>query len=89
MMRTAAFLLALAVAAPALSDTPKQAPAQPGADKDKLICRREVPIGSLIASRKMCLTKEQWRQRDDDGNAAARKVVEDSAGRCGGPSCSF
>ncbi|NNM75773.1 hypothetical protein HJG53_02480 [Sphingomonas sp. ID1715] len=53
--------------------------------KDKLICRREVPIGSLIASRKVCLTKAQWVQREKDGNDAARKMADDNMGR---PSCS-
>jgi hypothetical protein len=60
-------------------------------NKDKLICKREVPIGSLIATRKMCLTKEQWRKRQDDGNATARGLVEDGAGACGqnGGVCGF
>ena len=49
-------------------------------DKDPLICKREVPIGSLIATRKMCLTKKEWQKRADDGNATARALVEDGAG---------
>ena len=90
-MRVALFFLALAVSAPAVAEAVKPASAQPGADKDKLICRREVPIGSLIATRKMCLTKEQWQKRADDGNATARSLVEDGAGACGhdGGVCPF
>ena len=90
-MQTAILMVALAMAAPALAQSAKPAAAQPGADKDKVICRREVPIGSLIATRKMCLTKEQWQKRADDGNAIARSLVEDSAGACGqnGGVCPF
>jgi len=81
-MRIVTALLAVALAAPAVAADPAK-PAAPGADKDKLICRREVPIGSLIARRKMCLTKEQWQKRADDGNATARSLVEDGASACG------
>jgi len=61
-------------------------PAAPDATepKEKLICKREVPIGSLIASRKICLTKSQWEARAKDGNDQARKMVDDNAGR---PAC--
>ena len=83
-MRIGSFILAVAVAMPALADTPRPPPAQAGADKDKLICRREVPIGSLIASRKMCLTKAQWEARARDGNEEARKMVYDNQGRPSG-----
>jgi hypothetical protein len=83
-MRIAIFILALAVSTPAFAaDPPKPAP-KPGEGKDKMICRREVPIGSLIASRKVCLTKEQWTARQRDGNEEARRVVEQGVGRCVG-----
>ncbi|MBS0505169.1 MAG: hypothetical protein JSS55_15495 [Proteobacteria bacterium] len=72
-------LAAIVLASPAVAIDP----AKPDADKEPLICKREVPIGSLIASRKMCLTKTQWRKRADDGNATARQLVEDGAGACG------
>jgi predicted secreted protein len=78
-MRILAAILAIAVAGPALAaDTAAQ---KPGEDKDKLVCKREVPIGSLIASRKVCLTKSQWAQREKDGNEEARKMIYDNQGR--------
>jgi hypothetical protein len=82
-MRIALFILAVALSTPALAADPSKAPTaeQPAANKDKLICRREVPIGSLIASRKVCLTKAQWAAREADGNEAARKLVYDNMGR--------
>lgn len=73
-------LLAASSAAWAADQKPASAP-QPGADKEKLICRREVPVGSLIASRKTCLTKSQWEQRARDGNEEARKMIYDNQGR--------
>ena len=65
------------------------APVQPETAEDKkerMICRRETPIGSLIASRKICMTKSQWESRARDGNEASRKLVYENAGR---PSCNF
>jgi hypothetical protein len=66
-----------------LGAQPSAAP-DPTEPKEKLICKREVPIGSLIASRKICLTKSQWEARAKDGNDQARKLVDDNAGR---PAC--
>lgn len=83
-MRLVAILLvAAAMASPSVAANDAK-PDRSGADKDKLICRREVPIGSLIASRKTCLTKEQWTKRAEDGNDAARKMADDNMGR---PAC--
>jgi hypothetical protein len=48
--------------------------------KERLICRRETPIGSLIARRKMCLTATEWEKRQKDGNEASRKLVYDNMG---------
>lgn len=84
-MRHALFIAAIAVSAPVLAfSASKSTTAQPGADKDRLICRREVPIGSLIASRKVCLTKSQWEARARDGNEEARKMVYDNQGKPSG-----
>ena len=60
------------------------APQAPEA-KEKLICKREVPIGSLIPTRKICLTKSQWDRRGQDGNDAARKMMMDNMGKCFDP----
>lgn len=74
MMRIAFFALAFAVAGPALAadrTVGKQSKAEVAepAQKDKLVCRREVPIGSLIASRKTCLTALQWQKQAEDAQA--------------------
>ena len=66
----------LLLAAPQAAEAP-----DPSGEKEKLICKREVPIGSLIASRKICLTKSQWTKRAEDGNEEARRQVYDNMGR--------
>lgn len=38
---------------------------------EKLICRREVPIGSLIARKKTCKTRAEWQQLADAARASA------------------
>lgn len=63
------------------SETPAQTAPDP---KDALVCKRETPIGSLIASRKVCLTKAQWEARTRDGNEEARRQAYENMGR---PSC--
>ena len=80
-MRIAMLLLAFAISSPTFAFSDDAKSADPGADKDKLICKREVPIGSLIPTRKVCLTKAQWTQRELDGNREARKMVEDGTTR--------
>lgn len=85
-MRSFFLLLALASSAPALAaDNKPQAGKQGGSD-NPVICRREVPIGSLIASRKICLTKSEWEARATRGNEEARRQVEDNAARNPTPS---
>lgn len=86
-MRTVLTFLAfagIAVAAYAADNKP-MAGKQGGSD-NPVVCRREVPIGSLIASRKICLTKTEWEQRSTRGNEEARKQIEDNAARNPTPS---
>jgi hypothetical protein len=78
MIATTLFALLLAAPETSAADAPDP--------KDQLVCKREVPIGSLIASRKVCLTKSQWEARAKNGNEEARKQVYDNAGR---PACNF
>jgi hypothetical protein len=81
-MRIAMTLLLIALSAPAIAADSKA----DKKDDNRVICRREVPIGSLIASRKVCLTKSQWEERATRGNEEARKQMEDNAARNPTPS---
>lgn len=48
--------------------------------RERMICRRETPIGSLIARRKMCLSAAEWEKRAKDGNETARKMAYENMG---------
>lgn len=75
-------LLTLALALLTAEAAPTPAAADPA--KERLICKRETPIGSLIARRKMCLTKTEWAKRSADGNEEARNQIYNNMGR---PAC--
>ena len=85
-MRPLLLLIALAVSAPALAADAKPEAGKTGGNDNPVVCRREVPIGSLIASRKICLTKSQWEARAQRGNEEARRQVDDNAARNPTPS---
>lgn len=67
-IRIALIALALGSAnAAALADSTTATPAQPQTtkarnDPDRLVCRTENEIGSLVHKRKTCLTVAQWRE---------------------------
>jgi hypothetical protein len=75
-MRSLILLLKIA-ASPALAADGKPQAGKAGGSDDPVVCRREVPIGSLIATRKICLTKSQWEERATRGNEEARKQMEE------------
>jgi hypothetical protein len=54
---------ATAVATPASQPTPAQA-AKKKAPSD-VICKPDVGTGSRVGGVKICLTREQWRERED------------------------
>jgi hypothetical protein len=83
-MRIAIAMLLIALSAPTLAADPKGA--ADTKDDNRVICRREVPIGSLIASRKVCLTKAEWQERAVRGNDEARRQMELNAARNATPS---
>ena len=64
------------------TSAPQEAMPEPA--KERLICKRETPIGSLIARRKVCLTKTEWAKRQADGNDEARNQIYNNQGR---PAC--
>jgi hypothetical protein len=80
-MRMAAVVVALAISAPAYANSNPGTKTQPSDGKEKLVCKREVPVGSLIASRKTCMTKAQWEAQARDGNEEARRMIELNQGR--------
>ena len=85
-MRIAISLILLAVSAPAFAADNKPQAGKAGGADNPVVCRREVPIGSLIASRKVCLTKTEWEARSTRGNDEARRQMDENAARNPPPS---
>ncbi|WP_448586584.1 hypothetical protein [Thermaurantiacus sp.] len=77
----------LAILASLLSAQALAAPVPNPTDPDdgtRIICRREVPTGSLIPTRKACRTQAQWDALARGSQAMAQDLVERHRGA---PSC--
>lgn len=76
----AMFLLGVAMAAtginPGAAAGVQATTARPAGD-ERVVCRREEGVGTRLGSR-VCLTRAQWRQRDQENREATRALVEDS-----------
>ena len=59
---------ALFVAAMLAESATSTMPAQPD-PRDKVTCRRETPIGSLIPGKKTCHTRREWDQIAENARA--------------------
>jgi hypothetical protein len=46
--------------------------------KDKLICKRQSAVGSLVRAKRVCLTKADWAK----AYAAGRKAAEGAVNSC-------
>jgi hypothetical protein len=46
----------------------------------RLVCRYEGPISRLVSRRKLCLTEEQWSERDRVQNEASRRSIYELMG---------
>ena len=85
-MRMLAYLTvaALVVPAPAMAqivfdDSPAKAvPAKSAAkgDLDKIECRQQETIGSRLQAHKVCLTREQWIQAEQDNRRKVQELQE-------------
>ena len=49
--------------------------------KPALVCRREAETGSIIKTRKMCLTRAEWARRSDDAQCETRRMLNLGAGQ--------
>ena len=57
---SAVLLFAVAAAAPLVASGTAKKP-----DGEKVICREVPEIGSRLATKRVCLTRDQWRQQKD------------------------
>lgn len=86
MRRVGYSALVSALAACATPVTAKPEAGTAGGSGNPVICKREVPIGSLIASRKICMNKSEWDARATRGNEEARRQMDENAARNPTPS---
>jgi hypothetical protein len=71
-------LLALAMMADAAVSSPTASKPTASADPmDKVVCRRTPVTGSLVSSKRVCLTKREWVAADEKGRKFAEEVVRD------------
>lgn len=69
-------LLALMMMADATSSAAK--PAVSADPTDKVVCRRSTVTGSLVSSKRVCLTKREWVMADEKGRKFAEDLVRNS-----------
>jgi hypothetical protein len=85
LVKTFSAALLLSASAPALAQ-PNQA-AQASPSDEKLICKKWAPIGSLVKTNKVCLTRKQWaRSAENHKNYAAELQERLRTRPCGDPS---
>jgi hypothetical protein len=73
------FTSALVLAMMADTATPTATPAvDPKKDPNKMICRREVEIGSLVKTRRTCHTRKEWSEMADAARRDAYTLRERS-----------
>ena len=75
--------LTLALMADATTATPPVA-AVPINPMDKVICQREVEIGTLAKVRKICHTRREWDRIANDSQAIGHKMTPHIAGKVPG-----
>lgn len=51
---------------------------------EKMICKSQLQTGSLVARKKLCLTRAQWKYLNEQNESAARRMVEDGQSRLEG-----
>lgn len=74
-----ALLPLLAATAATAADRPAKADLAKD-DPNKVICKRESAIGSLVASKKVCLTRAEWATRRADAQSDTRRMQETTGG---------
>lgn len=73
-MRIRRWLLTIAVAG--LVPGVSARAAEPKADTDKIICKKDVETGSLVRKKKRCFTKAEWARIDEANQAQGRYMQE-------------
>lgn len=74
---------------PPAPPAPVAAPAPVAPPKPKIICRREVEIGSLVKGVRRCGTPAEWRASERAAREATDRIQSDKGRYCapGQPTC--
>jgi hypothetical protein len=70
-----ALIVLVSLPAVAIGQPSTVVPAAPVAAQQKIVCRNEVPVGS-IRFKRVCRTKEQWTTFHDRNREAAERGIE-------------
>lgn len=87
MRRLICVALLAALASPAMAQEQKvkvTVEAAPAPVKEKMICRREVPIGSNIPGKKVCVAKSLLDAQADAARQATREMQSSNPGAASG-----
>lgn len=87
MRRLICVALLAAPASPALAQEQKAKitmEAAPAVSKEKMICRREVPIGSNIPGKKVCVAKSQLDAQTEAARQTTREMQTSNPGAASG-----
>jgi len=86
MMKFAALIL-IAVASPAIAQTPAPQPQQPQVAEpvkknplDKVVCRTEQTVGSRLGGHRVCATLREWQEQAQDSRDALEKIQQQGYG---------
>lgn len=83
-MRSAMWVVAVSgLGTAAATVAAQQAPAAEPA-KPKMICKRSVDTGSLVAKRRECRTKQDWERLSEAARMNGQDMVDRGMGRPGG-----
>jgi len=67
-MRVAPFFVLLPFAVATVSVSAAEKPAKPR-DPNQVVCENEEVLGSRLATRRVCMTRAQWAERQRDARA--------------------
>jgi len=77
-MRIALLPAALAVLVLAAPSSAQEGAAKANSEPVKVICKRAKATGTRLGSRRVCASKEQWRQREKDDQELLNKIQANS-----------
>lgn len=79
-----AFVSAAVMASMFVSPALAEEQAKPADDPNKMICKRDAEVGSLIKRRKTCMTRAEWDKFAESQQRGSQRMVEELRSKSGG-----